>query len=61
MKIVTVLGAHPEFIKTAAFFRAIASFEKIKEIILPLHPRTVNKIREHNITISKNSGTCGVS
>ena len=34
MKIVTVLGARPQFIKAAAFSRAITKFSRIQEVII---------------------------
>lgn len=39
-------------IKLSNIFEGLGSSNK--EVILPLHPRTVNKIKEHNINVSKN-------
>lgn len=38
--------------KLSAIFRGLAAAKK--DIILPLHPRTVNKIKEYNLNIAKN-------
>lgn len=38
--------------KLSAIFQGLGLSNK--EIILPLHPRTVKKIKEHNITVSEN-------